>query len=106
MKPPQKARSVFQSFKCLLYRPFDEKMLNDDAANRFDWMHAIPFASIHFGCLLVFWAGWCWLPAATAVAMYVGRFFAITAFYPRFLSHRTFTTSRILLFFFRATGCS
>jgi stearoyl-CoA desaturase (Delta-9 desaturase) len=106
MNTPQKARTLYQSFKCLFYRPFDEKMLNDEAAHRFDWMHAIPFASIHFGCLLVFWAGWSWLAVATAVAMYVVRFFAITAFYHRYFSHRTFKTWRIVQFFFGAVGCS
>src|ERR1700680_4845798 len=106
MQPPPKARTFYQSFKCLLYRPAEQEIRNDVAAHRFDWMHAIPFASIHLGCLLVLWAGWTWPAVGMAVAMYAIRFFAITAWYHRYFSHRTFKTWRIVQFFFAAIGCS
>jgi stearoyl-CoA desaturase (delta-9 desaturase) len=61
---------------------------------RVDWLRCLPFIALHLGCLGVFWVGWSWTAVAVAVALYVVRMFAITGFYHRYFSHRSFTTSR------------
>jgi stearoyl-CoA desaturase (delta-9 desaturase) len=93
------------SLNRFFYRPTDDSPANAGAGDRIDWLHAIPFLSIHAGCLLVFWAGWSWTAVAAAVLMYVVRFFAITAWYHRYFSHRTFRTWRIVQLFWAVVGC-
>lgn len=66
----------------------------------------IPFAIMHLGCLLVIWAGWSWTAVGVAAALYAIRMFAITGFYHRYFSHRTFKTSRPMQFVFAVLGCS
>src|SRR6516225_12093659 len=90
----------------LLYRVPDDPSPDPAAAKRFDWFHAIPFASVHVGALLVIFAGWSWTAVVFAFLLYAIRFFAITGFYHRYFSHRTFKTWRIVQFIFAAIGCS
>ncbi len=73
---------------------------------RVDWLRVIPFAAMHLACLGVFFVGW--HPAAvwTAVALYLVRMFAITGFYHRYFSHRSFKTSRPVQFLFAVLGAS
>ena len=74
--------------------------------NRIDWLRAAPFVAMHLACLAVLWVGVS--PAALGVAavLYVVRMFALTAFYHRYFSHRTFRTSRAVQFFFALVGAS
>jgi len=72
--------------------------------DRFEWSRCIPFLILHVGCLGVIWVGWSWTAVAVAVALYVVRMFAITAFYHRYFSHRTFKTSRVGQFLFAVWG--
>src|SRR5438477_281772 len=106
MNSASTTRSLFRSLICLFYRPADDSPPSGTDPHRFDWFHAIPFASIHIGCLLVFFAGWSWLAVTVAVLTYAVRFFAITGFYHRYFSHRTFKTWRVVQFFFAALGSS
>lgn len=69
-----------------------------------DWMRGLPFAAMHLMCLGVIWVGWSGSAVAVAVALYVLRMFAITGFYHRYFSHRTFKTSRWGQFFFALLG--
>ncbi len=69
-----------------------------------DWMRVVPFAALHLSCLLVLVVGWSWTAVAVALAAYVVRMFAITAFYHRYFSHRSFQTSRALQFVFALVG--
>jgi len=71
-----------------------------------DWMRIVPFGLMHLACLAVFWVGVS--PTALAVAgmLYLLRMFAITAFYHRYFSHRSFRTSRALQFLFALVGAS
>ena len=64
------------------------------------WCHIrlIPFILIHLAVLLVFWVGVSPVAIALAIALYVLRMFAITAFYHRYFSHRGFKTSRVVQF--------
>ena len=59
-----------------------------------DWIRSIPFLAVHLMCLGVIWVGWSWTAVAIAVAFYYVRMFAITGWYHRYFSHRTFKTSR------------
>jgi stearoyl-CoA desaturase (delta-9 desaturase) len=71
-----------------------------------DWVRILPFASLHGACAAVIWVGWSWTALAIAFALYVVRMFAITAFYHRYFSHRTFKTSRAVQFVFALLGNS
>ncbi|MBY0449633.1 MAG: acyl-CoA desaturase [Cyanobacteria bacterium] len=63
-----------------------------------DWFWCLPFVFLHLGCLLVFWVGWSPVAIAVTVLLYFIRMFAITGFYHRYFSHRTFKTSRLMQF--------
>lgn len=66
--------------------------------DRVEWVRAIPFIILHLGCLGVIWTGWSWFAVGTAVFLYFARMFAVTGFYHRYFSHRTFSTSRLWQF--------
>jgi stearoyl-CoA desaturase (delta-9 desaturase) len=72
--------------------------------DRFEFRRCLPFVFIHLGCVGLLWVGWSWTAVAVAVAMYWVRMFAITAFYHRYFSHRTFHTSRWGQFAFAVLG--
>ncbi len=78
---------------------------NKDAM-RVDWARVAPFIGIHLMCLGPIWVGWSWTAVGVAVALYWIRAFAITAFYHRYFSHRTFRTSRFLQFLYAVLGAS
>jgi stearoyl-CoA desaturase (delta-9 desaturase) len=69
-----------------------------------DWLRCIPFTAVHLMCLGVIWVGWSPIAVAVAVAMYLVRMFAITGFYHRYFSHRSFKTSRAAQFVFALMG--
>lgn len=71
-----------------------------------DWLRTLPFIAMHVACLGVFWVGWSPLAVATAVLLYLLRMFAITGFYHRYFSHRSFKTSRPVQFIFALVGAS
>ncbi len=58
----------------------------------------VPFFAMHLACLAVLWVGVSPFAVGLAVAGYLLRMFAITAFYHRYFSHRTFHTSRAMQF--------
>lgn len=64
----------------------------------------IPFLFLHAGCLAVPLVGVSNTAVVTAVVLYLVRMFAITGFYHRYFSHRSFKTSRIVQFIFAAIG--
>ena len=69
-----------------------------------DGMRNVPFIIMHAACLGVIWVGWSGTAVAVAAAWYAIRMFAITGFYHRYFSHRTFKTSRWGQFFFALLG--
>jgi len=109
MKRP---RSIVQHGFVSLIQWVDADYGNDDLAaiaakpDRVEWIRALPFIVLHIGCLAVFWVGWSWVAVGAAVAMYLVRMFAITGFYHRYFSHRTFQTSRAAQFLFAVLGAS
>jgi stearoyl-CoA desaturase (delta-9 desaturase) len=72
--------------------------------DRVDLKRTVPFIIIHLGCLAVFWVGFSWFAFAAALGLYAARMFAVTAFYHRYFSHRTFRTSRAAQFLFAVFG--
>jgi stearoyl-CoA desaturase (delta-9 desaturase) len=52
----------------------------------------------------VIWVGFSWVSAGAAGLLYVIRMFAITGFYHRYFSHKTFKTSRFMQFCFALLG--
>jgi stearoyl-CoA desaturase (delta-9 desaturase) len=90
-------------------RWFDSWAGRDEATQttrRVDWVRILPFTILHAACLLVLWVGWSWTAVGVAFALYLVRMFAITAFYHRYFSHRTFKTSRVMQFVFAVMGAS
>lgn len=75
-------------------------------ADRIDWIRCLPFGILHLGCLGVCWVGWSWFAVATAAFLYFARMFAITAFYHRYFSHRSYQTSRLWQFIFAIWGAT
>jgi stearoyl-CoA desaturase (delta-9 desaturase) len=75
-------------------------------ALRIDWVRVLPFAGLHLGCLAVFVTGWSATAVGVALALYVLRMFAVTAFYHRYFSHRAFSASRTAQFLFAIAGAS
>lgn len=73
---------------------------------KIEWLRVIPFIGLHLMCLGVFFVGWSWFAVGFAVALYLIRMFAITGFYHRYFSHRTFKTSRLAQFLFAVLGNS
>jgi len=71
-----------------------------------DWLRVLPFVGVHLACLGVIWTGWSPIAVGVAVALYLVRMFAITGFYHRYFSHRSFKTSRAAQFAFAVLGAS
>ena len=63
-----------------------------------------PFVFLHLGCLMAIVTGWSWTSVEVCFALYCIRVFAVTGFYHRYFSHRTFKTSRIAQFIFALLG--
>ncbi len=59
-----------------------------------DWLRIVPLICLHLGCLGVFWVGWSWTAVIVSLILYFIRMFAITGFYHRYFSHKTFRTTR------------
>lgn len=78
----------------------------DANPERIDWVRILPFIGLHLACLAVFWVGVSWIAIAVFLGSYLLRMFAITAFYHRYFSHRTFKTSRAMQFVFALIGAS
>lgn len=71
-----------------------------------DWARIVPFLLMHLVCLGVFWVGYSAIAVTVAILLYFLRMFAITAFYHRYFSHRSYRTSRTAQFLFGLLGAS
>jgi len=80
--------------------------LDEATADHIDWLRTAPFIAMHLACLCVFWVGVSPIALIVATALYVIRMFALTGFYHRYFSHRTFQTSRTVQFVFALIGAS
>jgi len=70
------------------------------------WLSTIPFVALHFMTLGAIWVGWSPIALLVCLALYWVRMFAITGFYHRYLSHRSYKTSRWFQFLFAVVGNS
>ena len=59
-----------------------------------DWLRCLPFAAMHLAALAVISTGWSAVALAVGAGSFLVRMFAITGFYHRYFSHRSFRTSR------------
>ena len=104
-QPPAAGRGIAS-----VLRWFDSAAAGNDAApalsNRIDWLRALPFIALHLGCLGVVWVGVSATALWVALSLYGVRMFAITGFYHRYFSHRTFKASRPVQFAFALLGAS
>ena len=98
------------SFLLSLWRWFDADASADQIvdvdAKKVDWFRILPFVIMHLMCLGVIWVGWSWFAFVTAGMLYVIRMFAITGFYHRYFSHKSFKTNRFWQFCFAVLGNS
>ena len=78
----------------------------DPAKDRVEWFRCVPYILIHLGALLVFFSPFAWPCLAVLLISYAARMFAITAFYHRYFSHRTFKTSRLVQFLGAFVACA
>ncbi|GAB2627991.1 acyl-CoA desaturase [Novilysobacter erysipheiresistens] len=75
-------------------------------ADRIDWLRASPFVVMHLACIAVLWVGVSPVALAVAAGLYALRMFALTGFYHRYFSHRTFNAPRAVQFLFAVIGAS
>lgn len=110
--PTPSAVAVVRQTVTSIVQWFDADFGNHDLANtrskpdRIELVRCLPFVFLHAGCLGLIWVGWSWTAVVTAVALYLVRMFGVTAFYHRYLSHKTFKTSRPVQFLFALLGAS
>ena len=91
-------------------RWFDTQALDSETGgadqDRIDWLRAAPFVAMHLACIAVLWVGVSPVALWAAAALYAVRMFALTGFYHRYFSHKTFRTSRAVQFVFALIGAS
>jgi len=78
----------------------------DPGADCIDWIRGAPFVALHLACLAVIWVGVSPAALIVAAALYAVRMFALTGFYHRYFSHKTFRTSRAVQFVFAVIGAA
>ena len=108
IEPPTVPRIVRDLARWFGNGDFSDQPRDTSAGVRGDiaWVRMVPFVLMHLVCLTVFFVGFSWVALGVAVAMYLVRMFAITGFYHRYFSHRTFKTSRVGQFIFGLIGAS
>ena len=96
VRPVSGLRTSFISLIQWVDSDFGAKDLDQLKAkpNRIEWVRTIPFVILHAGCLGAIWTGWSPFAVGVAVFLYFFRMFAVTGFFHRYFSHRTFSTSR------------
>jgi stearoyl-CoA desaturase (Delta-9 desaturase) len=103
---PQRRSHIIRS----LHRWFDSSVPLEPAPPAVNFRQKLlrnkNYLLVHLACLGVIWVGWSWTAVCVAAGLYFLRMFAITAFYHRYFSHRTFTTNRFWQFCFAVLGNS
>lgn len=74
------------------------KQIELPGPKKVEWVRNLPYFAMHAACLLVLVVGFSWVALGVCVALYLLRMFAITGFYHRYFSHKTFKTSRAFQF--------
>ena len=76
-------------------RPADEQI---------DWVHNIPFLTIHLIPFAAFWTGVTRFDVILCASLYFARIFFITAGYHRYFSHRSYKMGRVMQFLMALGG--
>ncbi|MAS00404.1 MAG: acyl-CoA desaturase [Nitrosomonadales bacterium] len=85
----------------------ENKYLNIDLHGKeIDWARVIPYIIIHLSIISIFFVDFSLTAFWIFIGMYAIRMFAITGFYHRYFSHKTFKTSRLTQFIFAIIGAS
>jgi stearoyl-CoA desaturase (delta-9 desaturase) len=100
------ARSTLTQPIRLIAAWFDNSAVEADGSGerRIEWLRLLPFIGMHLACFGVIWVGVSFTAVMVAIALYAIRMIAITGFYHRYFSHRTFRTSRAVQFIFAVLG--
>ncbi|HWS40297.1 MAG TPA: fatty acid desaturase, partial [Arenimonas sp.] len=85
---------------------FDSEADNPEQEHGIAWTRILPFIALHIACFAVFWVGFSWAALFTMIVTYSLRMFAITGFYHRYFSHKTFKTHRWMETVFAFIGAS
>lgn len=102
MPEPTANRSLMRN----ILRWFDSWAGADEelTSTEFNWVRVLPFIALHLACLAAFFID----VSTTAIVVCLGlfwlRLFAITAFYHRYFSHRSYKTNRFWQFIFALLG--
>ncbi len=92
-----------------ILRWFDSSVGSDrieTEARSFSFIRVVPFVALHLACFAALFTGVSGFALAFALAFFLVRMFAITAFYHRYFAHKTFKTSRVAQFLFAVLGAS
>ncbi|EAT11331.1 acyl-CoA desaturase [Bermanella marisrubri] len=107
MSISRSAGSLWRTIKLWVDAEQQDAPLKDGAESReMNWLRVMPFIFIHLACIAVIWVGISPVAVAVCLLMYWVRMFAITAFYHRYFSHRSFKTNRFWQFCFAILGNS
>ena len=77
---------------------------NPNDENRISWFRCLPFLIVHLACFGVLITGVSAVAVIVCLAMFWIRMFAITAFYHRYFSHKSYKTNRFWQFVFAVMG--
>ena len=97
-------RALMQVFDSHAIGPAPDYDPDAPIKHKFHLIDAMPLLIMHAACLTVIWVGWSWIAVGVAVALYLVRMFAITGFYHRYFSHKSFKTNRFWQFLFAIAG--
>ena len=84
-------------------REYQSKKIN---AQDIDWLRVIPYIGLHIAVISLFFVGYSHTALIVFIILYALRMFAITGFYHRYFSHKSFRTSRPMQFIFAVLGAS
>ncbi|MFM8492085.1 MAG: fatty acid desaturase, partial [Candidatus Methylopumilus sp.] len=84
----------------------EEKYASITSGKEIDWMRVIPFILLHLSCFFILIVGFSWTAFTVCITLFAIRMFAITGFYHRYFSHKTFRTSRFIQFLFAMIGAT
>lgn len=74
------------------------------SSTEFNWVRVIPFIFLHIACLTAFYTGLSTTAVVVCLSLFWLRLFAITAFYHRYFSHKSFSANRFWQFVFALIG--
>lgn len=84
----------------------EEKYASITSGKEIDWMRVVPFILLHLSCFFIFIVGFSWTAFTVCITLFAIRMFAITGFYHRYFSHKTFRTSRFVQLLFAMIGAT